>query len=292
MNWKYYNPKFEYEEKFEDLSWPWAGHKYFAYDLIINIKPKVIVELGTHYGTSLWAFSQAVKDQNIDTELNAIDTWKGDEQATFYGEEVFKTVNDIKNTYYSELKINLIRKTFDEALVDFDDNSIDILHIDGLHTYEAVKHDFETWLPKVKENGIVLFHDIVVTRDDFGVYKFWKELKEKYKTMEFHSSYGLGILFKGDKNPIIDLKEELDPHYSYLLEDIENSKIAHVLEESNKKTQEIETKAQEIKNLNKSILDKDKTIQEKVQEIQWMKSSKFWKIREKYVKFKNKFIKS
>ena len=100
MKWKYFNPKFEYEEKFNDLSWSWAGHKYFAYDLVVNLKPKVIVELGTHYGTSLWSFSQAVKDQNLDTELFAVDTWQGEKHAGFYGEEVFETVNEIKNQFY------------------------------------------------------------------------------------------------------------------------------------------------------------------------------------------------
>lgn len=189
MNWKYYEPKFEYEEKFEDSAWSWVGHKYFAYDLIANIKSKVIVELGTHYGTSLWVFSQAVKDKSINTELNAVDTWKGEKHAGFYGEEVFETVNEIKNKYYSGLKINLIRKTFDEAVKDFDDNSIDILHIDGLHTYDAVRHDFEIWLPKVNQNGIILFHDIKVREGDFGVYKFWEELKEKYSTIEFYQSF-------------------------------------------------------------------------------------------------------
>jgi len=62
MEWKYYKPKFEYEEIFQDTGWPWAGHKYFAYDLIRNVQPKVVVELGTHKGTSLWSFCQAVKD--------------------------------------------------------------------------------------------------------------------------------------------------------------------------------------------------------------------------------------
>ena len=77
MNWKYFDPKFEYEEKFDDIIWPWIGHKRFAYDLIANLQPKKIVELGTHYGTSFWSFSQAAKDQKINIELNAIDTWRG-----------------------------------------------------------------------------------------------------------------------------------------------------------------------------------------------------------------------
>ena len=58
MDWKYYNQQFDYEERFYDTGWAWAGHKFFAYDLVRNIKPKIIAELGTHYGTSFFLFAK------------------------------------------------------------------------------------------------------------------------------------------------------------------------------------------------------------------------------------------
>ncbi len=220
MNWKYYKPKFEYEKLFDDSAWPWEGHKNFAYDLVANIRPKTIVELGTHYGTSLWSFSQSVKDQKINTKISAVDTWKGENHAGYYGEEVFGMVNKIKDTYYKEQKIYLIRKTFDLAVSDFDDGSIDILHIDGLHTYEAVKHDFESWLPKVSKNGIIILHDTSVGERDFGVYKLWGELKKKYSTIEFFQSFGLGVLFLNKKlgKEMKGQEKEWQMHYSYIHE--------------------------------------------------------------------------
>lgn len=241
-DWKYNKPKFEYERKFEDSSWPWFGHKCFAYDLIINLEPKKIVELGTHYGTSLWSFSQAIKDKSMDTEINAIDTWQGEKHAGFYGEDVFLTVQGIKNEFYSNVSINLIRKRFEDATSDFEDSSIDILHIDGLHTYEAVKNDFESWLPKLKNNGIVLFHDIKVMELDFGVYRFWEELQEKYITIEFFQSFGLGVLFLNrDLGLEFKRKEkELQMHYSY----IHGTKMIQAIQ---KRDQEIIKLKQEIK---------------------------------------------
>jgi hypothetical protein len=45
---------------------------------------------------------------------------------------------------------------------------------------------------------VILLHDIHVRRNSFGVFKYWKEVKEKFKTMEFVGSHGLGIVFLGE----------------------------------------------------------------------------------------------
>lgn len=299
MNWEYYKPKFEYEEKFDDSAWPWAGHRYFAYDLIANLKPKIIVELGTHYGTSLWSFSQAVKDQNIDAELNAVDTWQGEKHAGFYGEEVFETVNQIKEKFYKNLKINLIRKTFDEALSGFKDNSIDILHIDGLHTYDAVKHDFENWLPKVNKNGVILFHDIKVREGDFGVYKFWEELKERYVTIEFFQSFGLGVLSlnKTMGNDFKDREHDSQMLYSYTheMKKIQAINInKHLLGKKEKELQmmdkTITISRQNFETLKQTVQLKEQELHAKDLEIQVITED--IKVKEEQIEAKNKKIES
>jgi len=257
--WRYFNRKFEYEDMFQDFHWPWAGHKYFAYDFIRNIKPQIIVELGTHKGTSFYSFCQAVKDAHYDASLYAIDTWQGDEHAGFYGDNVLKEVKEIQEKYYGSLKIKLLQKRFDEAVDEFEDHSIDLLHIDGLHTYPAVKHDFETWFPKVKKEGIILLHDIFISRDDFGVYKFWKELKNAYKTIEFPQSYGLGVLFKDGNRyqNFIDKEREWQIHYSSIAEDNKNDKTRkslHHLEQS------LAQSDVQIANLEQTITEREKQI--------------------------------
>ena len=109
-------------------------------------------------------------------------------------EKGFQIVEKVVSDNYLNIG-NLIRSTFDDAVDRFQDETINLLHIDGYHTYEAVSHDYNTWLPKVAKNGIVLFHDIEVRSSDFGVYKFWDEVKAKYPHFQFAHSYGLGVLF-------------------------------------------------------------------------------------------------
>ena len=172
----------------------WTGHLPFAGWIVQSKKPKVLVELGTHGGSSYFAFCQAVQESHLDTRCYAVDTWDGDEHAGLYEKTIFQTVSNYNNSHYGDFS-TLLKKTFDEALSDIANQSVDLLHIDGLHTYEAVKHDFETWRPKLKPGAVVLFHDTCVKDTGFGVWRFWEELKDQYPlNFEMHHAFGLGVL--------------------------------------------------------------------------------------------------
>src|SRR5258708_27392395 len=114
----------------------WQPHVPFAFFLVGATKPRVIVELGTHYGDSYCAFCQAVKTAELTTRCYAVDTWKGDENSGTYGPEVLADLRNHHDPLYSEFS-TLIQKTFDEAVHYFEDGSTDILHIDGCHLYPA-----------------------------------------------------------------------------------------------------------------------------------------------------------
>ena len=180
--------------------YPWVGHMPFAYWLMGEVQPGIFVELGTHTGNSFFSFCQAVRDEGLTSRCYAVDTWKGDKQAGSYGNNVYNLVNRHNESQYKSFS-TLYRMTFDEALGRFQDQSVDLLHIDGLHTYEAVSHDFQSWLPKLAPGAIVLFHNTEVYGGDFGVWKFWGELKKKHpRWLEFSHSAGLGVIQMSGSN--------------------------------------------------------------------------------------------
>ncbi len=188
----------------------WAGHLPFASWVVAMTQPRRIVELGVHTGNSYCTFAQAVEKYKVEADCFGIDHWFGDEQAGLYGEDVYadlKAWHDPRFGHFSKL----LRMSFLDGRSYIEDSSVDLLHIDGLHTYEAVQEDFETWVPKMSDRCLVLFHDTNVFQEGFGVHEYFKEIKAKYPTFEFLHSNGLGVAYTGTR-PL----ETLDPIYAAL----------------------------------------------------------------------------
>ena len=199
--WEISTPRFESDTINPSLEVsPWCGHRNFVYDYLKYIKPQKMIELGTHYGCSFFAMCQSMKDNWLNTKLYAVDTWEGDEQAGFYGAEVWESVNKIKKSCFGEQDTVFMRMLFNDAVKEFEDETFDLIHIDGLHSYEAVSEDFRSWLPKLRKDGVILFHD-VNSEKKYGTDIFWEEIKQEYPCyFEFSHSWGLGVLFpKGDR---------------------------------------------------------------------------------------------
>jgi hypothetical protein len=188
----------------------WVDHVSFGYDIVEAIRPRKVVELGAYNGMSYFAFCQSMIENNISGLCYAVDTWGGDDHTGEYDDSIFDDVRHHARENYRGISY-LLRMLFNEAAGHFEDESIDLLHIDGLHTYEAVQEDFNTWYSKVTPGGIILFHDIEARQSDFGVWKFWSELESQYETFAFRHGFGLGVLLKPGgarstaEHPLLDL---------------------------------------------------------------------------------------
>ena len=169
------------------------GHIKVAQYLIERLNPKVTVDLGVDYGYSL--ISLSYKNSGI---VYGIDCFQGDEwvgdRNTY--DHIISTIEKLNFT-----NIKIIKGYFDEVVKDWN-QQIDILHIDGFHSYDAVKNDYKKWSPFVNHQGVILFHDTNAHDTRFGVKKFFSEID--LPKMEFMDFQGLGIVSKN-----IDLIEDL-----------------------------------------------------------------------------------
>jgi Methyltransferase domain len=178
----------------------WHAHVPFAQWLVAATRPALIVELGTHNGVSYAAFCETVLQERLAARCYAVDSWAGDDHAGHYDESVYTLLREFHDGRYSAFS-ELLRMTFDEARDVIPDGSVDLLHIDGFHSYESVRHDFEGWAPKLSPRGVVLFHDINVLERGFGVARFWAEVAARFPSFSFLHGHGLGVLAAGPDVP-------------------------------------------------------------------------------------------
>lgn len=190
----------------------WTEHIPFAMNLMAVLRPRVFVELGTHHGDSYCASCQAVAELALPTRCYAVDTWEGDEHSGRYGPEVLLDLRAHHDRRYAGFS-TLVQSTFEEARAHFGDGEVDLLHIDGLHTFEAARADLDAWLPKMSDSGVVLMHDINVRQRDFGVWRVWGEVAARWPHFAFAHGHGLGVAAIGAVvppalRPLLDASEE------------------------------------------------------------------------------------
>ena len=186
----------------------WTPHLYFAYDLVATLRPGLLVELGVDRGESYFTFCQAAAERGTGTRCFGVDTWRGDHHAGEYDETTFAQVSEHNRAHYESFS-TLLRCDFDEALDRFGDDSVDVLHLDGLHTKDAVRHDVDSWLPKVRPGGLLLLHDVGVRGKGFGVWKIWDELQQQSRSWTFEDGPGLGVCQKPPASPLPGFLDKL-----------------------------------------------------------------------------------
>jgi GT2 family glycosyltransferase len=177
----------------------WYGHAPFAFWLVEALQPRLVVELGVYEGFSYFTFCQATEHYAPAARVVGIDNWEGDEHAGALEAGARRRVETHDELYGS--RSSLVASDFDAAADRFSAGDIDLLHIDGLHTFEAVRHDFEAWLPRMSDKGVVLLHDSEVRERGFGVWRLLDELEGAFPVFRFTHDHGLGVVGVGRELP-------------------------------------------------------------------------------------------
>lgn len=189
----------------------WRGHLEFAVWLTCRFLPEVVVDLGVDYGSSTYAWGASGLSQVI-----GIDWFQGDEHAGLRDNYayVMSLGESLVSEHRYESTVRIWKSSFEAAAASFD-RKVDILHLDGLHTYAAVSQDLKCWLPKLSKGGLLLMHDVHAFRHDVG--RAFAELPGA-KTIIDHSA-GLGIVCTDERKISVienEWKQKLYPHASGL----------------------------------------------------------------------------
>ena len=173
--------------KVKDRGANMAGFVPLLYSIMTDYKngqkgPRTVLEIGVRWGTSTLAFLHGIKDRG-----------KKHKYLKLYSMDIGDCSKVVKD---DELKKYWEFMQGDSKTLPWD-KEIDVLLIDGDHSYEGVKADYERFEPFVKEGGIILMHDVLWAHK--GVVRlFWDEV-DYPKTALPLSKSGLGIIYKKHK---------------------------------------------------------------------------------------------
>ena len=170
--------------------------------LVKQRKPKVTVEIGTNNGGTFFVLCRMSDPQAVVISVDL-------PGAHFSSGEVPRMINRIlPKLPVPGQEFHAIRADshLPSTLAQFEQilrgRAVDLMFIDGDHTYEGVKKDFEMYSPFVRNGGVVAFHDILKEQGeaDCEVNRFWNEIKEHYVHKELVTDpkqgwAGIGVLF-------------------------------------------------------------------------------------------------
>lgn len=174
---------------------------WLLYGLVRSLKPEVCVEIGSAQGKSACFVAMALRD-NGGGRLYAIDPhtrtdWNDTDSVDTY--DVFRrNVASIGLTDYVEV----VRKTSEEAARGWD-RPIDLLFIDGDHSYEGVRRDWELFSKFLSGFGVAVFHDTLwdlepdprYPNPQMGVPRLVDELRQEgYPVITINRNFGISLV--------------------------------------------------------------------------------------------------
>ena len=167
--------------------------------VVQELNPKKIVEIGSASGGTLFLFARvASPEKMVSVDLPAgsfgggYPSWKIPLFKSLARKNVIQLIRADSHREETLVKTRILLK----------DEKVDFLFIDGDHTYQGVKQDFQMYSPLVKKGGIVAVHDIVTHDPASGceVDRFWNEIKPTHQHIEIIEKQdqkwaGIGVLY-------------------------------------------------------------------------------------------------
>jgi len=173
---------------------------YTLAKLVQEHQPEVIVEIGTKFGGTFLIWCEVAPGIKISIDLPdgihggvAIDKTAARNQ--MFKDKYGDACKFIEGDSHSQ-------EIYNQLLEVLEGRQIDFLFIDGDHTYEGVKQDYEMYSPLVKTGGYIAFHDINDTerhrQRNVYVGKLWQELEGDKLEINVNADWaGIGVIKKG-----------------------------------------------------------------------------------------------
>lgn len=177
------------------------GYGFIHFSLILNIRPNRILCVGSRKGF-IPAICALACQENGFGQVDFVDAgYDQDNPNHWTGIGWWKKIDPDK--HFLELDANKRLKTYVMTTKKFAQKyhyRYKYIYIDGDHSYQGVKTDYNLFWPRLAKNGLMVFHDVVVKKDKgvplFGVWKFWNEIKENKIIFPIPKNSGLGIIQK------------------------------------------------------------------------------------------------
>jgi hypothetical protein len=183
------------------------GYGLFHYAFITNTKPSRVLCIGSEKGFIPAICALACKETGKG-HVDFVDAgYNKNHPDSWGGTGFWKNVNPEK--HFSQIGLSTWITTHVMKSEEFahmgSGRSWQYIYIDANHSYKGVKKDFSIFWPKLDKGGYMVFHDVLLknhpVKTGFGVWKFWKELKNRNKiTIPYKIPgaipSGLGILQK------------------------------------------------------------------------------------------------
>lgn len=184
--------------------WQVAEELLALTELVEARQPRGVLEIGTAWGGTLFVWSRMLPNVeriiSIDLPGGMFGGGYDERRVRMYQEFVSDRPNQPMVLMRCDSHLESSRDAVAAALGD---TPLDFALLDGDHTYDGVRADFEMYEPLVAPGGLIAFHDIVPQEgsDVFGVARFWEEIKQKYEHRELVKDWnqgkmGIGVLFK------------------------------------------------------------------------------------------------